>query len=108
MPPCDVQPEDLDIAVAIDRLQTATTLEIKRVVNRWAGLRSFVPDKSPVVGFDAKAEGFFWLAGQGGYGIQTAPSMGLVAATLASDGTFPSHLTDLGLTADDLSPARLR
>lgn len=108
MPPCDVQPEDLDIAVAIDRLQTATTLEIKRIVNRWAGLRSFVPDKSPVVGFDARAEGFFWLAGQGGYGIQTAPSMGLVAATLASGGAFPSHLTDLGLTADDLSPARLR
>ncbi len=108
MAPCDVQPEDIDIATAMDRLQKATTLEITSIVNKWAGLRSFVADKSPVVGFDPDAPGFFWLAGQGGYGIQTAPSMGLVSALLASGRDFPSHLVDLGLTAADLSPQRLR
>ncbi|SVE10407.1 uncharacterized protein METZ01_LOCUS463261, partial [marine metagenome] len=83
MEPCDVQPEELDIAIAVDRLQRATTLEIKHISRSWAGLRSFVADKSPVVGFDPQIEGFFWLAGQGGYGIQTAPSIGRVSAALA-------------------------
>ncbi|MBT4169948.1 MAG: FAD-binding oxidoreductase [Rhodospirillaceae bacterium] len=62
MEPCDVQPEELDIAIAVDRLQQATSLEIPRVIRSWAGLRSFVEDKTPVVGFDAKVDGFFWLA----------------------------------------------
>jgi D-arginine dehydrogenase len=106
MEPCDVQPEELDIAIAIDRLQTATTLEIKRVKRSWAGLRSFVADKTPVVGFDPEVEGFFWLAGQGGYGIQTAPSMGRVSASLASGGDIPDDLKTLGVSADELSPKR--
>lgn len=106
MAPCDVQPEELDIAIAIDRLQTATTLQIKRVIRSWAGLRSFVADKTPVVGFDPHVEGFFWLAGQGGYGIQTAPSMGRVSAALATGDGVPDDLKELGVDAMALSPAR--
>ena len=70
MDPCDVFPDDYDVAVAIDRIQKATTLSIAHINRRWAGLRSFVPDKTPVVGMDSERAGFFWLAGQGGYGIQ--------------------------------------
>lgn len=106
MEPCDVQPEELEIAIAVDRLQTATTLEIKRISRKWAGLRSFVEDKTPVVGFDPRAENFFWLAGQGGYGIQTAPSMGRVSAKLAANDGVPGDLTKLGVLAEDLSPTR--
>ena len=73
--PCDAQPEELDIAITIDRVETATRLKVNRVHTRWAGLRSFVADKSVVAGFAPDAEGFFWLAGQGGYGIQTSPSL---------------------------------
>ncbi len=108
MPPCDVQPDDLDIAIAIDRLQRATTLAVPRIVSKWAGLRSFVADKTPTVGYDDKVEGFFWLAGQGGYGIQTAPSMGRVACALACGEDIPPDLADHGVTAAALAPARLR
>ncbi len=108
MPPCDAQPDDIDVAVAVDRLETATTMKIRRIISKWAGLRSFVKDKSPVVGFDDEVAGFFWLAGQGGYGIQTAPSMGKVAACLATGRPLPPHLTDLGLDPADLAPNRLR
>ncbi len=106
MDPCDVQPEELDIAIAVDRLQRATTLEIKHISRSWAGLRSFVADKTPVVGFDPRIEGFFWLAGQGGYGIQTAPSMGRVSAELAVGDAVPVDLAKFGVRAEDLSPAR--
>ena len=106
MEPCDVQPEELDIAIAVDRLQQATSLEIPGVIRSWAGLRSFVEDKTPVVGFDAKVDGFFWLAGQGGYGIQTAPSMGRVSAALALGRDVPEDLQAFGVSAADLSPAR--
>ena len=106
MDPCDVQPEELDIAIAVDRLQQATTLEIKRITRSWAGLRSFVEDKTPVVGFDPGVEGFFWLAGQGGYGIQTAPSMGRVSAALASGEDMPEDLKALGASTTELSPER--
>ena len=107
MEPCDVQPEELDIAIAVDRLQRATTLEIKHISRSWAGLRSFVSDKTPVVGFDPRIEGFFWLAGQGGYGIQTAPSMGRVSAALAVGDLVPDDLVKFGVRAEDLSPARI-
>ena len=106
MEPCDVQPEELDIAIAVDRLQRATTLEIKHISRSWAGLRSFVADKSPVVGFDPQIEGFFWLAGQGGYGIQTAPSMGRGSAALAVSDAVPGDLVKVGVRAEDLSPGR--
>ena len=106
MEPCDVQPDELDIAIAVDRLQKATTLQIGRIIRSWAGLRSFVADKTPVVGFDPEVDGFFWLAGQGGYGIQTAPSMGRVAAALAVGNEIPGDLQDFGVRAGDLSPVR--
>jgi D-arginine dehydrogenase len=106
MPPCDVQPEELDIAIAIDRIQTATTMTVDRVSHRWAGLRSFVADKTPVAGFDPAAPGFFWLAGQGGYGIQTAPALGRITADLARGKDLPAEIGDFGLTAAGLSPTR--
>jgi D-arginine dehydrogenase len=106
MAPCDVQPDELDVAIVVDRIQTMTALEIKRIHNKWAGLRSFVPDKSPVVGFDPACEGFFWLAGQGGYGMQTSPAMGRLAAALATGGPLPTDLVDLGLSTTALTPAR--
>ena len=108
MPPQDIQPDELDIAIAVDRIEKATTVKIARIHNKWAGLRSFVADKTLVAGFDSEVEGFFWLAGQGGYGIQTAPAMGTIVAAVASGGTFPAHVTERGVSASDLDPARLR
>ena len=105
-PPCDAQPEELDIAIAIDRVQTATTLEVQRVRRSWAGLRSFVADRSPVVGYAPEAPGFFWLAGQGGYGIQTAPAMGQLAAALVRGEPAPEELRRFGVVAYDLRPER--
>ncbi len=105
-PPCDVQPDELDIAIAVDRVQNATTLRIARVSRKWAGLRSFAPDRSPVIGFDAKAAGFFWLAGQGGYGIQTAPAASRMAAALVLDHAVPDDIAACGMTAEMLTPRR--
>ncbi|HLJ20542.1 MAG TPA: FAD-binding oxidoreductase [Stellaceae bacterium] len=107
MPPCDVQPEEMDIAEAAHRLETRTHLTVTRVVRKWAGLRSFVRDKTPVVGHAPEAPGFVWLAGQGGYGIQTSPSMGRVAAALATGSDLPADLVARGLAATDLLPDRL-
>ncbi len=106
--PCDAQPEELDIALAVDRMEKATTLRVSRVEHKWAGLRTFTPDRSPAVGFDSAAEGFFWLVGQGGYGIQTSPGLGQVAASLAANRGVPAAFADLGLDAADLSPSRFR
>jgi D-arginine dehydrogenase len=106
-PPCDAQPEELDIALCIDRVQRAADLPVRRVVRSWAGLRSFVADHSPVVGSDPKVEDLFWLAGQGGYGIQTAPAMGLLAASLCRGQGVPPDLTAHGVVEAALSPARL-
>jgi D-arginine dehydrogenase len=104
---CDAQPEEWDVAVAVERMQMATTLPIDRVRRRWAGLRSFVPDRSPVAGYAAEAEGFFWLAGQGGYGIQTADALARAAAALIAGLELPEDLRRLGVRADALSPSRL-
>jgi len=106
--PCDVQPEELGIAMAVHRIETMTTLRISQIEHKWAGLRTFATDKTPVVGFDPKVEGFFWLGGQGGYGIQTAPCMARLAAALAMDETVPSDLEDLGVEAGAISPRRFR
>lgn len=77
--PCDAAPEELDVAIAIDRFQSATDWRIEAVERRWAGLRSFAPDRLPVYGFDPDVPGFFWFAGQGGFGIQTAPAAARLA-----------------------------
>jgi D-arginine dehydrogenase len=105
-PPTDAQPEELDVAVAVDRIERATTMRIGRISHRWAGLRSFAADKTPVVGFAPDAEGFFWLAGQGGYGFQTCAAMARTAAALVMGRPVPADLQDLGVTAAALSPAR--
>lgn len=80
--PCDAQPEELDIAIAIDRLEHVVDWKVERLERSWAGLRSFAPDRLPVYGFDPATPGFFWCAGQGGFGIQTAPAASLLAASL--------------------------
>ena len=104
--PVDAQPEELDVAVAADRLAERTTIEVRRIEHKWAGLRTFAPDKTPVVGFDPGVAGFFWLTGQGGYGFQTAPAMARLAAALIAGKGVPPEIQDQGITADQLSPAR--
>jgi D-arginine dehydrogenase len=104
--PQDVQPEELDIALAMHALETWTTLAV-RPSHTWAGLRSFVVDGDLVAGFDATAPGFFWCAAQGGYGIQTSAAMGEACAALARGLPLPDHIAACGLTAEMLSPARL-
>jgi D-arginine dehydrogenase len=108
MPPCDIQPDEMDIAILIDRLEQATTFQVRRLAAKWAGLRSFVFDKTLVAGFDAAAPGFFWVAGQGGYGIQTSPTMARVVGALALGKPLPADLTDAGITEAALAPARCR
>jgi D-arginine dehydrogenase len=108
MPPCDVAPEELDIALAVHRFEELTTVPVKRIAHRWAGLRSFVADRSPVAGWDPQAEGFFWLAGQGGYGIQMAPALARAAAALLLDQALPADIAAQGVTPQALSPDRLR
>jgi len=105
-PPCDAQPEEMDIAIAVERIETATTLQIRRIKNKWAGLRSFVADKNLVIGYDPGVAGFFWLAGQGGYGIQTGAAAGRLAAGLALGQGMPDDIAQLGVAERALSPAR--
>jgi D-arginine dehydrogenase len=106
--PQDVQPEELDIAIGIDKIETMTTLKIVRPTRTWAGLRSFVADGDLVGGFDPDLPGFFWIAAQGGYGIQTSAAMGETCAALAVGQAVPARIAGCGLTAAMLSPARLR
>lgn len=106
VPAQDVQPEELDVAMAVDRLEMATTLQVRQVRRKWAGLRSFVADKTPVVGFAPDAPGFFWLAGQGGYGIQTAPAMGELAAALLRGLPVPPAMAALGVRQEALAAGR--
>jgi D-arginine dehydrogenase len=104
--PCDAQPEELDIAIAIDRLEHAVDWRVERVERSWAGLRSFAPDRLPVYGFDNVVPGFFWCAGQGGFGIQTAPAASLVAASLLL-GAAPNPLV-AGIDPERYSVSRFR
>jgi D-arginine dehydrogenase len=108
MPPSDVQPDELDIARAIDRVQRAARIPVPSLLKKWAGLRTFAPDKTPVVGFDGKVDSFFWFVGQGGYGIQTSPAMARVAEALATGSGIPNDLAELGLSQETLSPRRFR
>jgi D-arginine dehydrogenase len=106
--PADAQPEEIDLALAVDRFEQATSMRVQRIVRRWAGLRTFAPDRTPIVGFDADLEGFFWLAGQGGYGIMTSPALARMTAALATGAGIPADLSQKGVTADILSPRRFR
>jgi D-arginine dehydrogenase len=100
---CDCAAEELDVAVAIDRLETVVDWQVERVERAWAGLRSFAPDRLPVYGFDPAAEGFFWFAGQGGFGIQTAPAAARLGAAL-----LLGRDVEPGLDPAHYSPARFR
>jgi len=106
--PHDVQPEELDVALGIQNIEAATILQITRPTRTWAGLRSFVADGDLVGGYDADAPGFFWLTGQGGYGIQTSPAMGEACASLVLRRDFPQALAAQGITSQALRPERLR
>ena len=88
----DVQPEELDIAVTADRFEKATTAQVRRIERSWAGLRSFAPDRLPVFGPDPQERGFFWCAGQGGFGIQTSPAAAALAASLILGRPAPAEL----------------
>ncbi len=105
--PGDVRPDELTVALALERVNAATTLDLRSVRTAWAGLRTFAPDRVPVVGADPAQPGFVWLAGQGGYGIQTAPALARIAATAATGAT--GAIADPGLSAElvaALSPGR--
>ena len=105
-PPCDAQPEELDIAIVAERIQLATTLKVERIQNRWAGLRSFVADRTLVIGEDPGQPGFFWLAGQGGYGIMTSPAAAAACTALVTGSAWPAGLAAEGLTPETFAAAR--
>ena len=102
--PHDVAPEELDVAIAIDRFEQAVDWRVVRRERAWAGLRSFALDRLPVYGFDAKAPGFFWFAGQGGFGIQTAPAAAMVAASVLLAAPLPELVA--GIDPERYSPTR--
>jgi D-arginine dehydrogenase len=106
MQPQDIQADEWDIAVGADRVQQAADLPIKRIERSWAGLRSFADDKTPVLGFDPSCPGFFWLAGQGGYGIQMAAAMGGLAASTILGQRMPSALEALDFNPAEIAPDR--
>ncbi|MGZ4674116.1 MAG: FAD-dependent oxidoreductase, partial [Ilumatobacteraceae bacterium] len=101
------QPEELDIAIAVHRVQGIANLPVSRIRHKWAGLRNFVADRSPVAGFDDAVEGFFWFAGQGGYGIQISPALAQAGASLVRSGALPANLTARGLDSGALDRRRL-
>lgn len=108
VPPQDVVAEELDIATGIYHIEQATSLRIHRPSHVWAGLRSFAPDHELVIGWDDRVEGFFWLAGQGGYGIQTSAAASELAAALLLDTPLSQSLQAFGVDADVVNPTRLR
>ncbi|WP_306005305.1 NAD(P)/FAD-dependent oxidoreductase [Aquicoccus porphyridii] len=105
--PCDAQPEEIDVAICADRIMTAFDLDIRRIENKWAGLRSFVADKEPVIGFSRVVPDFFWMAGQGGYGIQSAPAAADLATALVLGQPLPAHIADQGLDPRCVAPDRI-
>lgn len=105
--PHDVAPEELDIATAIHHIEAATTLQIRRPLRTWAGLRSFVPDGELVIGWDGNCDGLFWLAAQGGYGIQSAPGASELAASLLLRAPLTESLRQHGVDPAAMSPLRL-
>ena len=100
--PCDAQPEEYEMALAAQRIEERTTMRVRRIEHRWAGLRTFAPDRLPVVGFAPGADGFFWLAGQGGAGLQTSPAIARIVESLLTGSRWPVD----GVAAEELSPVR--
>ncbi|MBS0377117.1 MAG: FAD-binding oxidoreductase [Proteobacteria bacterium] len=106
--PGDAYTDEISIATAVERIQAAADLEVTRVRREWAGLRTFAADRNPVIGYDGEVEGLFFSVAQGGYGIQTAPAYAQTAAALALGEPVPEPLLSEGVTAEVLSPQRLR
>lgn len=105
-PPCDAQPDEYQVALCVDRIERAFDLGISRIDSKWAGLRSFLPGGCPLAAYDRDAPGFFWLAGQGGYGIQTAPALARTAAALVEQRPVPTDIADQGVTEESLAGLR--
>ena len=104
--PSDVQPEEIDVAWAVHHFESATTIRVGRVARSWAGMRSFSPDRLPVIGPDPANSRFFWLAGQGGYGILSSPALGALAAATLTETELPSGLRETGLDPTVFAPGR--
>ena len=104
--PCNAAPDDYDVAVTVDRLERATILRVNHVRHRWAGLRSFVADRTPVIGPDPACDGLVWLAAQGGYGIQRLRPRSRARAARSRSVRLPADLAAFGLDAQDLGPRR--
>jgi D-arginine dehydrogenase len=105
--PCDAQPDELDVAMGVYRYEQATGLDIRRVNHSWAGLRTFAPDRVFVAGFDPRSEGFFWLAGQGGYGVQSSPAMAQLARYLVTGARPEGEFETVLNYVTDVAPDRL-
>lgn len=105
--PCDAQPEEEDIALAAWRIEEGTTMEVRRIEHKWSGLRTFAPDNAPVAGFAPDARGFFWLAGQGGFGLQTSPAMAIAAEAVLFGMDWPEELRAHDIAPEALKPERL-
>jgi D-arginine dehydrogenase len=104
--PCDAQPEELDVAIGVYRFEQATGLDIRRVNHSWAGLRTFAPDRVFVAGFDPRTEGFCWLAGQGGYGVQSSPAMAQLTRYLVTGARPDNEFATVLKYVEDVSPER--
>jgi len=104
--PCDSQPEELDIAYAAHYAEEALGVAVRKVDHSWSGLRNFVADRNFVMGFSDQQSGFFWLAGQGGFGIQAGPAMARAAAAMVLNKDIPEDIAALGFDTNDVSPQR--
>jgi D-arginine dehydrogenase len=100
--PCDAQPDEYEVALAAYRMEERTTVEVRQIHSKWAGLRTFTPDRHPAVGFAPDTEGFFWLAGQGGFGLQTSPAMAAIVESLIAGADWPVP----DVAREDLLPDR--
>lgn len=106
-PPCDAQPDEETIALAAWQIEQATVMSIRRIDHKWSGLRTFASDKSPVAGYAPDAPGFFWLAGQGGFGLQTSPGMAMAAEAMLLGLDWPEELAAMDVRSEMLKPERL-
>ena len=106
--PCDAKHDEADVALAIERINAATTLDIRSVQTAWTGLRTFAPDRSMVIGPDTTDDSFFWCVGQGGTGIMTSPGVGRLLADLFTAGKPSEHFYKTGLKQEDIFPNRFR
>ena len=104
--PCDAQADELETAIAIDRIHSYTTMSVRTIKHRWGGLRTFAPDHEPVIGPDPEEPSFVWLAGQGGNGVMGAAAAARLAAGFALGRGVAPDLAALGITADQVSPGR--